>query len=62
MGNCKLKISGTITSVFPDDINTDDIIPAWCLQESTERSFFRKYAFFNYDKNFINRCAKEKAV
>jgi len=57
----KTKIFGTITSIFPDDINTDDIIPAWILQESTERSFFKKYAFFNYDKDFFNRCAKEKA-
>lgn len=52
-------IKGKITSVFGDDINTDDIIPAWTLQESTERSFFGRYAFSNYDKNFIKRCQKE---
>lgn len=49
-------IKGKITSIFPKDINTDDIIPAWTLQESTERSFFGRYAFYNYDKEFINRC------
>lgn len=54
------KIKGKITSIFPDDINTDDIIPAWTLQESTERSFFGKYAFFNYDKNFVKRCEREE--
>ncbi|MDI6883234.1 MAG: aconitase/3-isopropylmalate dehydratase large subunit family protein [Patescibacteria group bacterium] len=57
----KTKIVGTITSLFPDDINTDDIIPAWVLQESTERSFFKRYAFSNYDKEFINRLSKEEA-
>ncbi|GIW63171.1 MAG: hypothetical protein KatS3mg091_703 [Patescibacteria group bacterium] len=50
------KISGVITSIFPDDVNTDDIIPAWTLQESTDREFFGKYAFSNYDKDFVNRC------
>ncbi len=52
-----MKISGVITSVFPDDINTDDIIPAWTLQESTKRVFFKKYAFSKYDKDFVKRCA-----
>ncbi|GIW64307.1 MAG: hypothetical protein KatS3mg092_0240 [Patescibacteria group bacterium] len=52
------KITGNISSIFPDDINTDDIIPAWTLQESTEKEFFGKYAFSNYDKEFINRCQK----
>ncbi|MCL4338587.1 aconitase/3-isopropylmalate dehydratase large subunit family protein [Patescibacteria group bacterium] len=52
-------ISGKITSIFPDDINTDDIIPAWTLQESTKRSFFAKYAFANYDKDFVNLNNKE---
>lgn len=56
-----MKIKGKITSIFPKDINTDDIIPAWTLQESTERSFFAKYAFSNYDKDFINRSQKEKS-
>ncbi len=54
------KIIGGITSIFPDDINTDDIIPAWTLQESNDRSFFKNYAFINYDPKFIDRCRKEK--
>jgi len=53
-----IKITGKITSVFPKDINTDDIIPAWTLQESSEHSYFKKYAFDNYDKGFVNRCKK----
>jgi len=53
------KISGIITSIFSIDINTDDIIPAWTLQESTDRSFFKKYAFDNYDKGFVSRSEKE---
>lgn len=54
------KIFGKITSIFADDINTDDIIPAWTLQESTDKAFFAKYAFSNYDKEFIKRCQKEE--
>lgn len=54
------KFSGKITSIFPDDINTDDIIPAWVLQESVDRKFFKKYAFSNYDKDFVSRCEKER--
>lgn len=54
------KITGKITSIFPDDINTDDIIPAWTLQESLDRSFFKQYAFKNYDSEFVNRCGQEK--
>lgn len=54
------KIIGKITSIFPKDINTDDIIPAWTLQESTDRSYFKKYAFDNYDKDFIFRCKREE--
>lgn len=56
----KKKIKGVVSSIFPDDVNTDDIIPAWTLQESTERSFFARYAFCNYDKQFITRCHKFK--
>ncbi len=50
-----------ITSIFPKDINTDDIVPAWTLQESTERSFFGKYAFSNYDNDFIGRSTGEES-
>lgn len=44
-----------VTSVFGDDINTDDIIRADILQESTEKKFFAQYAFEKYDKDFIAR-------
>lgn len=54
-------IDGTISSVFPNDINTDDIIPAWTLQESIDRSFFKQYAFANYDRDFVKRSAKYEA-
>ena len=54
------KIIGKITSIFPKDINTDDIIPAWTLQESTDRNYFKKYAFDNYDKDFVFRCKREE--
>lgn len=55
-----MQITGTVITIFGNDINTDDIIPAWTLQESTDRSFFKKYAFANYDSCFVNRCAKNK--
>lgn len=45
-----------VTSVFPNDINTDDIIRADILQESTKKHFFAQYAFEKYDKEFIVRC------
>lgn len=50
------KIKGVVSSIFPDDINTDDIVPAWCLQESTDRAFFKKYAFHNYRPEFVKTC------
>jgi 3-isopropylmalate dehydratase small subunit len=49
-------ITGTVTSVFGDDINTDDIIPALFLQRSTDRLFFKDYAFDKYDPDFRERC------
>ncbi len=53
-------IKGVITSIFPDDINTDDIIPAWTLQESTDKSYFGKFAFGNFDPHFVKRCKKNE--
>lgn len=55
------KIKGTVTYIFPDDINTDDIIPAWTLQESTDRKYFAKYAFANYDPSFIRKIEKNNS-
>ncbi|MDO8609779.1 MAG: 3-isopropylmalate dehydratase, partial [bacterium] len=54
------QIIGTISTIFSDDVNTDDIIPAYTLQESTDRSYFAKFAFINYDVDFVKRCAKHE--
>ncbi len=52
----KTTINWKITTIFGDDINTDDIIRADVLQESTDKDFFAQYAFEKYDKEFIKRC------
>ena len=49
-------ITGTVTSVYGNDINTDDIIPASFLQLSTDRKFFKGHAFDKYDPEFRDRC------
>ena len=49
-------ITGTVTSVFGDDVNTDDIIPAPYLIRSQDPAYFGQYAFERYDPAFINRC------
>lgn len=49
-------ITGTVTSVYGNDINTDDIIPAPFLQQSTERAYFKTYAFDRCDPDFRQRC------
>ena len=49
-------ITGRVTSVFGPDINTDDIIPALFLQQSTDRAHFKKFAFDKYDPEFRERC------
>jgi len=49
-------ITGKITSVYGNDINTDDIIPASFLQQSTDRKFFATYAFDRSDPAFRDRC------
>lgn len=54
------KIAGKVTSVFSDNINTDDIIAGGLLQESTDRKFFAKHAFAGYDPEFIKRVEKGK--
>ncbi|HTU01503.1 MAG TPA: hypothetical protein VMG58_06790 [Candidatus Sulfotelmatobacter sp.] len=50
-------LSGTVTSVFGKDINTDDIIPAYQLLKSDEPEYFGRYAFEKYDPEFRTRCA-----
>jgi 3-isopropylmalate/(R)-2-methylmalate dehydratase small subunit len=49
-------ITGKVTSIYGKDINTDDIIPASYLQQSTDRKFFKHYAFDKYDPAFRERC------
>jgi 3-isopropylmalate/(R)-2-methylmalate dehydratase small subunit len=50
-------IQGKVTTVFGDDINTDDIIPAFRLQQSDEPAFFATHAFEKFDPEFRARCA-----
>lgn len=54
-------MQGVVTSIFGNDINTDDIIRADILQESTKKDFFAQYAFEKYDTDFITRCKREKS-
>lgn len=54
-------IKGKVTSVFGPDINTDDIIPARYLQQSTDRMYFKDYAFDEYDASFRDRCAQSES-
>jgi len=49
-------ITGKVTSIYGNDINTDDIIPAPFLQQSTDRKFFAENAFDKYDPEFRDRC------
>lgn len=52
-------LSGTVTSVFGNDINTDDIIPAFRLQQSNDPEYFATYAFEKFDPEFRSRCAAQ---
>ncbi len=54
-------LNGTVTSVFGDDINTDDIIPAMYLVKSDDPEYFATYAFAKFDPDFRNRCLKSQA-
>jgi 3-isopropylmalate dehydratase small subunit len=54
-------ITGKVTSVFGDDINTDDIIPAVYLQQSNDPAFFAAHAFANCDPEFKARCQRAEA-
>lgn len=53
-------LTGTVTSVFGDDINTDDIIPAMYLTKSDDPEYFATYAFAKFDPDFRNRCLKSQ--
>jgi len=54
-------LRGTVTSIFGDDINTDDIIPALYLQRSDDPEFFATHAFATFDPEFRTRCLKGPA-
>jgi 3-isopropylmalate/(R)-2-methylmalate dehydratase small subunit len=54
-------LNGTVTSVFGNDINTDDIIPASYLIKSDDPEYFATYAFTKFDPDFRNRCLKGQA-
>ena len=54
-------LKGTVTSVFGNDINTDDIIPALYLVKSDDPEYFATYAFAKFDPDFRNRCMQGQA-
>ncbi len=54
-------ITGKVTSVFGDDVNTDDIIPAPYLIRSQDPAYFGQYAFERYDPAFVARCREAPA-
>ncbi len=54
-------LKGTVTSVFGNDINTDDIIPALYLTKSHDPEYFATYAFRKSDPEFRDRCLKSQA-
>ncbi len=54
-------LNGTVTTVFGNDINTDDIIPALYLLKSDDPEYFATYAFAKFDPDFRNRCLQHQA-
>ena len=54
-------LTGTVTTIFGDDINTDDIIPAFRLQQSNDPAYFATYAFEKFDPEFRSRCGQREA-
>src|SRR3972149_9980479 len=54
-------LSGTVTSVFGDDVNPDDIIPAMYLIKSDDPEYFATYAFAKFDPDFRTRSLKHQA-
>ncbi len=54
-------LKGTVISVFGNDINTDDIIPALYLIKSDDPEYFASYAFAKFDPDFRARCLKSQA-
>ena len=54
-------LKGTVTTIFGDDINTDDIIPAFRLQQSNDPEYFATYGFEKFDPEFRSRCGQRGA-
>lgn len=54
-------LSGTVTTIFGNDINTDDIIPAPYLQRSDDPEYFATYAFAKFEPEFRTRCLQQPA-
>lgn len=54
-------LKGTVTTIFGDDINTDDMIPAFRLQQSNDPEYFATYAFEKFDPEFRSRCGRREA-
>ncbi len=54
-------LTGTVSSVFGNDINTDDIVPAAYLQQSDDPEYFATFAFTRYDPEFRARCLQRPA-
>jgi 3-isopropylmalate dehydratase small subunit len=52
----ELELRGKVAKKYPDDINTDYIIPAYLLQESWDKQFFADHAFEYYDPAFRAAC------
>ena len=55
-----MEIRGKVAKKYPDDINTDYIIPAYLLQESWDKQFFADHAFEYYDPSFRKDCRANK--
>ncbi len=51
-----MELRGKVAKKYPDDINTDYIIPAYLLQESWDKQFFADHAFEYYDPSFREAC------
>ena len=51
-----MQLRGKVAKKYPDDINTDYIIPAYLLQESWDKQFFADHAFEYYDPTFKAAC------
>ena len=55
-----MRMKGTATRKYGDNINTDYIISADLLQESWDSPFFASHAFEKYDPEFVSLCSGRK--